>query len=237
MSVDVLVPFRGGCEHREAAWEFLRTRYAERHTTWRLIAAPPPQGPWRKGLALSDALGFSRAEIVVQIDADVWTDGLPTAVAAVKAGAAWAMPHDQVFRLGEEATRAYMADEPWRHLPLAQPAYRGIPGGGAIVARREALVTAPVDPRFEGWGQEDEAQAFALRTLYGEPWRGGADLIHLWHPPQDRWTRKRGSAESWALRRRYGKAHNDPAAMAALIEESRDARQAGQHPLHDHPPV
>lgn len=237
MSVALVVPFRGGCSHREEAWSFLRRRYADRHPDWDLIEATAPQGPWRKGSVLAEGMRRTKAEIVVQIDADVWTDGLPLAVEAVKGGASWAIPHQLVHRLGAEATQALLADKPWDHLPLAQAPYQGIQGGGAIVARREVLESAPVDPRFQGWGQEDESQAFALRALVGEAWRGEALMIHLWHPPADRWTRKRGSEENWALRRRYGQAYNDPAAMATLIEESRDPREAHQPALHDHSPV
>lgn len=77
----------------------------------------------------------------------------------------------------------------------------------------------------------------ALTALVGEPHRGRADLVHCWHPPQPRWTRRRGSREGWELRKRYHQASADPTAMSDLIEEIRVPSQSAQHPLHHHAPV
>jgi hypothetical protein len=175
------------------------------------------------------AIETCKADIVVQADADVWTDGLAAAVNAVKSGAAWAIPHGMVRRLSQEGTMATIAGFAWQDQPVAQRPYRGVPGGGIVVASRAVLDAVPLDRRFIGWGQDDEAHALALNALVGEPWRGQAELIHLWHPPQSRMTRRRGSRESWALRSRYAAAKDDPAAMSALIEESRVDQSPDEH--------
>jgi hypothetical protein len=191
---------------------------------WKVIEATAPAGGWRKGAAVNPAVETCGTEIVILADADVWCDGLADAVNAVKAGAGWAAPHLRVHRLTEEGTEAVIGGKDWRDQPLAQEPYKGILGGGVVVARRESLLEAPLDSRFVGWGQEDEAHALALNALFGKPWRGSADLIHLFHPPQPRLTRRRGSQESWKLRQRYLRCRNDPRAMRALIkEESRVA--------------
>lgn len=221
-SVAVVVPFRGGCPYRERAWEWVRERYAEAHPDWELVEAPAPEGSWCKAAAVSPAVEASDAEIVIQADADIWCDGLERAVYAVICGQAdWAVPHQMVHRLSEEGTAVVLAGEPWEAQPVAQRPYGGILGGGFVVARREALEAARLDPRFIGWGGEDEAQACALNALYGRPWRGTADLLHLWHPPQERLTRRRGSQESWQLRCRYFAARRDAVAMRELLEEGR----------------
>jgi hypothetical protein len=237
VSVAVVVPFRGGCPHREAAWSWVKARYAERHPDWQLLEAPAPDGPWCKGAALAPAIESTEAEIIVQADADVWADGLAEAVRAVADGAPWALPHTLVHRLTEEATAAVLAGADWRDQPLAQQPYKGIEGGGFVVASKTVLEAVPVDPRFVFWGQEDECHAIALRTLVGEPWRGNADLVHLFHPPQERMTRRRGSRESWDLRRHYFAASKDPAALAALVEEGRDALATAQSSMCSPSPV
>lgn len=221
MRVAVLVPWRGGCPHRERVWQYIQRLYAERHPDWQVIEAPAPEGPWSKGAALSLALTACDAEIIVQGDADVWSDGLSAAVEAVKAGASWSIPHRDVLRLSEEGTEAVLAGAAWDDQPLDQKPYKGLEGGGFVVAPREVLASVGVDPRFVSWGQEDESHAVALHTLVGPPWRGDAPLYHLWHPPQPRMTRRRGSRESWQLRRRYFEAQTDPAAMRTLVEEGR----------------
>ena len=159
------------------------------------------------------------AEIVVVADSDCWTDGLTAAAAAVVDGAPWAIPHHFVHRLTEVGSDRTYAGGRWQKQPLEQMAYRGVAGGGFVIARPKDLLDVPLDSRFVGWGQEDESWARALRTLLGEPYRGMRDLAHLWHPPQERLTRKIGSVGSRALARRYHAATGQPAQMRALIEE------------------
>lgn len=221
-NVAVVVPWRGGCSHREAAWEWVQARYAEHHPGWEVIEAPAPGGAWSKGAAVNPMVKRCEAEVVIQADADVWCDGLERAVYAVICGQAeWAVPHLNVHRLGEAGTAAVLAGASWRAQDdLTQTPYPGILGGGFIVARRESLAAVPLDGRFEGWGQEDEAHAIALNALLGDPWRGQADLVHLYHPPQDRLTRRRGSQEGWALRSRYLQRRHRPDQMRKLLEEA-----------------
>lgn len=216
MSVEVVVPFRGGCPHRERAWEWVSER----------LPYPVRIGecgePWIKAHAVMPAIEASSADVIVVSDADVWCEGIPEAVDAVRRGAPWALPHSAVYRLTEEATLAYMAGGDHEKLPLTQRAYKGILGGGYVVAARDVLLSVPLDPRFVGWGQEDECWARVLTCLVGPHWRGKAPLIHLYHPPQERITRRWGSQESKQLARRYHKARRDPAAMRALLREARD---------------
>lgn len=221
MSVAVLIPWRGGDPYRERAWEYVRSFYAEHHPDWQVVEAPAPEGPWRKGAAVNPAVEGSDAEIIVQADADCFTEGLVDAVRAIEDGVGWAVPHALVHRLSAEGTAAVFAGNDWRGQKLVQRPYQGFLGGGILVARREVFEAVPLDPRFEGWGSEDESHALALNALFGRPWRGTADLVHLFHPPQERESRRRGSRESWALRRRYFGARRDPAAMRALLEEAR----------------
>lgn len=202
-----------------------------------VIEALAPPGPWSKGAAVAPAVESSRADLIVQADADCFTEGLAGAVRVVEDGAPWAIPHNNVHRLTEEGTAATLAGIGWRDQPLDQRPYPGIAGGGIVVASREVALAVRLDPRFQGWGQEDECHAMALMTIVGDPWRGDADLVHLFHPPQERMTRRRGSEASWQLRRRYAAARNDPVAMRALIEESRLAIPASQHPRDDPSPV
>lgn len=153
-------------------------------------------------------------------DADVWCDGLDRAVAAVADGAPWAIPHEHVHRLDQTSTAAVLAGAPLGGTLTEKP-YRGWAGGGIVVLPRSTYDQVPIDPRFAGWGQEDDSWAIALTQLAGEPWRGDGDLWHLWHPPQPREGRIIGSAEGKALNRRYRAARYDPVRLARLIEEAR----------------
>jgi len=225
---EVIVPFHGDCPYRLVALDWVR----EQHE-WPVTVAAGGE-PWVKAAAIGPAIEASKADVLVIADADCWTDGLPEAVRAVELGAPWAKPHALVHRLTEESTRSFMAGEPWTGLD--QEPYRGVAGGGFVVARRETLLEIPMDPRFVGWGQEDIAWAVALHTLAGPAWLGDADLIHLWHPPQKRLSRMWGSTESKRLLRRYVAAKSKPDLMRSLIEEIH-AHRTDESSLHDREPV
>lgn len=232
MPAEVVVPFLGGCPHRERALAWLSGRLE--------LTLAQGAEPWCKARAAMPAIEASSAEIIVIHDADVWSDGLGEAIGAVEEGAPWAMPHGLVHRLDSDATQAVLAGaEPNPRMRLAREAYRGIFGGGVVVALREVLLDCPLDPRFVGWGQEDESHAAALRTIGGNPWRGKADLYHCFHPPQERLSRRWGSIESRRLRRRYANARRRPDRMRALLSEAKELldvdRRDAEHPLHDHP--
>jgi hypothetical protein len=229
-TVEVIVPFAGDCQHRRSALNFITGRYP-----WPVTIAEGGD-PWCKAAAVMPAIARSAAEIVVMADADVWCDRIGEAVDAVRDGAAWAIPHRGVFRLTEPATRDVLAGGAPDLQAICEPAYLGLEGGGIVVARREHLLDVPMDPRFVGWGQEDSSWGYALRTMLGRPARRPGQLVHLWHPPQPRATRKRGSDASWQLGRRYHHALDDPAAMRQLLTEARHALDAPQHSLHDHAP-
>ncbi len=224
--VAVLVPWRPGCSHRQRAYEIVSSRYRAEHRDWELVEARGPEGPWVKANAVMPAAREldDRVDVVVVADADVWCDGLQLAVDEVLAGAAWAIPHLLVHRLAADG------------VGIDQPPYPGMPGGGLLALPRQVLLDIPLDPRFQGWGQEDECWAFALETLLGPCWRGTADLTHLWHPPQERLSRTRGSQDSWRLRKRYARARQDPRAMRALISEAHSALRPSHPHRHDHPP-
>lgn len=211
--IEVIVPFRGGCPYRERAWDFLKDRYP-----WP-VKTVDCEGPWSKGAAVNPAVRESLAPILIVADADVWTEGLRAAVRAVILGAKWAIPHKSVHRLSREGTENFYEGQPWEEQPLDERAYRGVAGGGYIVAPRETLLSVPIDPRFTGWGGEDSAWGFALTCLYGPPWRGTGHLVHLYHPPQPRITRKYGSMEDFRLRKRYIAAKRNPTAMRTLLNE------------------
>lgn len=205
--------------HRAQALMYVISRHAE--NGWPIVLGHHTEGPWRKALAVRDALDQTDATTLVIADADVWTNGLPEAVTAVREGVAWAVPHRGVYRLTEASTALYAAGHDLEGLELAERPYLGFEGGGITIVRRDVYEDCPLDARFVGWGSEDDAWGFALRTLYGPACRptGHVPLVHLWHPPQQRDTRARGSMESWELRKRYARAQGNPDAMRALVRE------------------
>jgi len=219
LSVAVLIPWRGGDPDRETALAWVVDRYRDCFPEWDLRICDAPDGPWSKAAAINPAVAESDAEVIVVADADVWCDGVERAVYAVVCGSAWAMPHLQVRRLSPTGTEAVFAGADWEGQE-SERLHDGVWGGGIVVGRRDVFLSAPLDPRFTNWGQEDVSWSLALYCLHGPGWRGRAPLLHLWHTPEPRLDRQKGSNEGWQLRLRYGRARKDPAKMRALIEEA-----------------
>ena len=231
--VAVVIPWQESDPYRRRALEWVRDRYRSEFPDWEIIVAPGPT-PWCKAVPVMRAARSTTADVLVIADADVWTTGLSTAADAVLDGEAWGMPHTLVKRLTPAATERLTAGELVEELD--EKAYHGIPGGGITILPRPVLLDVPMDARFIGWGQEDEAFGVALTAIYGPGYRAPDDLIHLWHPPQERSSRVRGNADGWRLRRRYLKARHDPKLLRVLLEEAHD-HLASPHPdLHDHQP-
>lgn len=223
----VVVPWRSGCPHREAALSWVTGRWAELGFPVRL--GRHDEGLWCKSLAVSDGIARNEPDVLVVADADVFTDGAAEAVDLVRGGAPWAVPHNYLYRLSRDATAAVLdGTPPDTRMPLAEGTrpYRGRSGGGIVVVRFDVWVDCPIDPRFRGWGQEDESWALALSVLYGKPHRLDHPLWHLWHPPQERMNRGLGSTESLELYKRYSKAIRDCDVMRALIDEARERQEA-----------
>lgn len=223
MTVSVLVPYRPDGGHRDLAWAWLQRWWASNHPQWQLVVGSCPDGPWVKAAAVADALARADGDLLVVADADVWTDGVGLAVEAVRRGVAWAIPHGLVYRLDEQATTAVLGGaKPTPNMTgLERAPYMGVEGGGIVALTRDAYQTAPLDPRFTGWNNEDLSWALALRTLTGDgPWRGVHPLLHLYHPPAPRLNTHVGDAAGHALHVRYQYAAKDGTqAMRNLINE------------------
>lgn len=215
MSVDVIVPYAGDCPHRRRALAWTTAQYEAAGLN--VIVGHGDADRWCKAEAVRCALNESSAEVIVVADCDTWCDELTPAIEAVEQGAGWAIPHWNVLRLTERGTTLFLAGE--REQLDIEEKHVGAPAGGIVVLPRATYERVPLDPRFVGWFGEDRSWAFALRTLVGEVTRMRAPLFHLWHPPQARRSRRRGSPENQQLCARYFDRLFDVEAMRALVEE------------------
>lgn len=229
----VALPWRDTNQHRRDALAWVGRQWASVGVETASLGAPGIE-EWCKALAVGNAIRDQPGDILVVSDADVWCPGVAEAIQHVRDGAAWAVPHTKVYRLSQEATAEVLTGEEPHEAMALDPfkpdlpgiAYAGVLGGGIVVLRRDVYDDCPLDQRFVGWGQEDEAWGLALTCLHGPPVRLTHPLWHLWHPPQPRQSRGIGSDEGKALYKRYSRAKRRPEQMRALIEEGRHAHCA-----------
>lgn len=232
--VSILVPYDPTDPARVAGWEWLRARFTALYPTWQIVEGHAPGKGWNKGLAVADALTRATGSILVIADADcVHAAGaLGEAVALVEAGTPWVVPHTLVHRLSSLDTDRWLESDPSRvdvtpTTDLARRPYKGFAGGGSVVVPRATYEACGGIPSgFNGWGGEDETLAIILDTLAGPHVRLDYDLVHLWHPPQER---RRGGQyrDNRVLASRYGSASGDPVMMHALVT---GGALAGQNP-------
>lgn len=231
--VTVIVPWEPGCPHRETAWAWVRSQWETEHPDWPIIEQRGNFPPWCKATAVLPAVEAAPDGIVIVADADVWSDGITAAVAAITDGSwNWAIPHRLVYRLNQPATAHLLEASPGPDATrdadlldrsnLTQPPYRGVAGGGIVILTRTLALDIPLDPRFTGWGGEDHAWGYALRSLAGQPHRTPDPLVHLWHPPAPRIRRRVGSDTNERLRDHYWRARKNPARMRRLITEGKN---------------
>lgn len=222
MTVEVVMSWRDhGCEYRRRNLQWVLRQWSTTGWPVRTFGADDGHG-WCRANDVTPLVESSSADTIICADADCWTDGIYEAVAAVEAGAAWAVPHLMVCRLSEAASERVLAGEPPEaQTEFAERPYKGHPAGTLFVIQRDVYLETPLDRRFVEWGQEDDAANLAWTLLYGAPWRGKAPLHHLWHPPQPRRSRGIGNDANLALYRRYKTARNDPGRMRALIAEAK----------------
>lgn len=229
MNVVVLVPLSENLDgHRRSAWKYSREHLQSEHPSWAIEIGYSPEQPWSKGLALADARRYVEADVFVVHDADVMVepDALERSVALVAAGERWVVPHGDVHRLSESYTASVLAGAPIslpRPDQLDRQPYAGYSGGGITVVSAATWDECPVDPRFTGWGCEDEAWAWALGCLYGPPVHGNAALWHLFHPHPAPGARHGTNPASHLLWRSYRAHRNRPDLMRAILADARAA--------------
>lgn len=231
--ISVLLPYRPVDRQRALLYDWTKLHWRRIHVGCDIQVVTgqgPDDGPWRKALAYAEALERSKGDIVVFADADCYFPRAPEAIAMLVRGEAeWVRAADEVRRLTDRGTQMVLKGMEPEDAELAygldEPAYTHDAAGAGTILWRADAERVPLDPRFEGWGHEDRAWADALTTLVGHgAFCPQSICYHLWHEPQARQSRTRGSDESWRLWRRYQRARGDAEAMSALLDEFRCSR-------------
>lgn len=189
--------------------------------------------PYTKGSAVADGVSKCKDDFFIIADADAIVEpysSILDAVHLVRESPNWVVPYETIWRLTEEATRDYVRnrynhtytwyDEIYQpvNVETTVPPYRAVKGGGITAIHRNFWnEVGGIDPRFEGWGGEDQAFGRALETLCAPAIELPGRLIHLWH--QDQGPRRAVSKATQKLSSKYQVAWQNPQKMRLVIQE------------------
>ena len=227
MKVSILVPFRDD-GHRQASMEWIVARWRHHWPEAEVIIRPDDgRDPFSKSVALQACAADATGDVLILLDADTWCD-VPTIRHAVEVAAegALVMPGKVAHRLGQDVTDRLLASDPacdWPTILPSEVEQSVRPVGFLHVLSREVWdATNGYDPRFRGWGGEDNVFTYAVETLVGPVVRLTGTLYSLWHPrPRDNGRRIwAGQTErNGALIQQYVKARGNRPRMQALVRE------------------
>lgn len=185
MNPAIIVPWRGGDPHREAAYDFVSRWVASTGMPW--MTADSGDGTFSR--AASKNLGASRcaswADVFIFNDADmiVPVEQYHAAVEEAWATGNLVVAYVEYCALDEyHSKRIYAGDvAPFseRH-PVSNVAFSV--GGVVAICRDRFYEIGGYDERFKGWGNEDFALAIAAGTLFGNPRpRLEGQALHFFH--------------------------------------------------------
>jgi hypothetical protein len=217
--IDVIIPFGGDDIYRGLNLRFVAKQW-ETHTNL-LTSLGRHEGPWCKASAVSEALETHHldADWLIITDGDVWCENFPTWIDDVMCSEQqWGIPHKTIDRLDATSTSKVLNGGPWGGT-YAKPPYKSVAGGGTVMLRREMYEQVPLDPRFVGWGYEDECWGLGLMTMFGEPLKGTDPMWHLWHPPAVPKTGRVMNTDKRRLRQRYHSSAYRTKLMSQLLAE------------------
>ena len=188
--ISLLFPFRDDGS-RSAQFEWLQTRWKHFMPDAEIIVAEDDGGtPFSKTVAVNNAYRRATRDVMAIVDADVWVNPkvIRSSVEAIRGRRhSWVRPCNKVLRLNKKFTENLIQGDHTKHLPSIDPEVdcdRVTPVVGLICIFSRDLFESVggMDPRFRGWGWEDNSfnqlmDFKARKCLFLKH-----PVYHLWHP-------------------------------------------------------
>jgi hypothetical protein len=250
--VSMLVPFRDDGEHRSRVWRWLRQYWRCRGLDAEIIQGWDTGTPFSKAVAVNNAASLARGRVFAIIDADTYLPGdvLTSCAETIESHHAvgrktWFMPYNELYRLNQSATIAFLQTSPGDPVVTGQPPLTDVEvigghtpytpsspfkghefGAMAQIMGREAFLSVNgMDPRFRGWGSEDVSFLRALDCLWGQHEVARSQALHFWHARigsglvDRQWVGQSWGEANSRLAQRYAAAIAEPGYMRALVDE------------------
>ena len=222
-SVSILVPFAPAGPERDAAWAWNEQRWRKLLPDAEILVGSPDltgdPARFNRPLAINRAAAGASGEVFIIGDADTACDP-ETIQQAIEAGQL--VYPKRYVRLHQRVTEHWLSLPPdWPCPPFERDSHDvfGAVSGVVVMPRSTFEAVGGFDERFEGWGWDDGAFAYAASTVVG-PWTNIGHAYHLWHPQPDEDCFNGPYAQRQReLSDRYAACVSDPSAMLSLIRE------------------
>lgn len=225
MKVRVAVPRRADGGHRDKLWRYCKRQWRSQFPDWKLVEGHHDIGPFNRSAAINNAAA-GKWDVLVIADADVLADhnAISHAVEACSDGRVH-LPYQRRMMVSELGTRRILRGHKGSWSGWSTPDTNRQHCSSVVVLNRALWDSVGgFDPRFEGWGAEDDAFVTACDTLAGHHVRHAGNVWHLWHRPSPhRNHRSPLYVAAVALLKRYQGC--DKTAMTQLLAEDRSADQ------------
>ena len=240
--ISILIPFRNNGDRQEQ-FDWLQSRWKALFPEAEvIIESDDNKDPFSKTIAVNRCYARATSDVLAMVDADVWVEPavLLEAARRIRGGhAAWVQPCNRVVRLNEEYTKELVKTDPtadWNPTidELKDKAERITPVVGlvAVFSREGFERIGGMDPRFRGWGWEDNAFNNAMNTIHGRVILLQNYVWHLWHPRgldnsgKPTWVGQQ--TRNADIGRRYKEARGNRRKMLSLVKEVRSITGIGK---------
>lgn len=191
MHVEVLIPYRAGCEWRERSLDTVAGWWETICPDWPVRVVDDEGDPFSRGCSLNAGVEASDADVFVCADGDLLIGRSHVREAVELAQTpGLVQPFRRLDWYAEAATRRLWS-APWEAYDgTAQPIYSwgtdDVPlvGGINVLSRQTWEQAGGWLPGFRGWGHEDVAFEAQCSTLAGPTRRTGGVAAHLFHQPR-----------------------------------------------------
>lgn len=221
--LSVVIPWRAGDDRREQIFKWIWDRWNTLCPEAEIIQADSGSQPFHRGESRNQGAHESSRPILCFADADTTfnREQIERAVALIDEGAPWVLPYgrNEYYNLTEADSDTLLSSPV--DVSVEAPAdweFRVESWAGVLLVPRDHFdVVHGYDPRFCGWGGEDNAFRLALDVMVGGHTRLAFDHVcHIWHPRGDAGFEQPDWPRNARLLRQYARAKSAPL-MEAII--------------------
>jgi predicted glycosyltransferase involved in capsule biosynthesis len=230
--ISLLIPFRN-LEQRLDQFVWLEQRWRSLGDDFEIIVSEDDGvDPFSRSVAVNNAYKRSTADILAVVDADLWLDPqifLDAVKFITNNPKSWVRPCTDVYRIKKEITAEIIKQSPNDEFPnITEEHCHRISvatGGVCIFSRKQFETVGGMDPRFRGWGGEDNAWNIIMDRTFTDAQRWNKNLYHLWHPrnrdDQGKPAYPGQKTTNEHLLQEYKTASKNPVSLESLIKDNK----------------